>query len=791
MREGQKMKIRRKQKIAILGIAILASILMINLPVFADSFTTWISMSSDTQKDLNGVWGAESDEVFAVGNLGTITYFDGSNWDDMKSGTTNDLNGIWGDDDDDVHAVGNSGTILHYDGSDWSAESSGAANDLNGIWGSDDDDVYAVGSAGTILHYDGSDWSALSSVTANDLNGIWGNDNDNIYAVGNSGTILHYDGADWSTVSSGTTSDLQCIWGAYDADIFAAGNSGTVVYYDGSDWNLMDSDTTSDLYGIWGADDSNIFVAGESGAIEYYDGSGFEAMNRNTNNKLQAVWGFSSIDVFTAGNSGTILRYMPPMIDSISEDQGDQGDTLSIIIEGTNLAETTEVRFGTGIAVNDFTVIDESQVEVIITIVAGAETGTRDVKITTEGGSFTLSDCFTVNQSLPTITGVSPDQDIQGVTQNVTLTGTSLAGVSEVQFGAGIAVNSFSILSSKQVSVNITIAADAKTGARDISISTTGGSFTLPEGFIVNQALPAITSISPAQGNQAITLNVTIEGANFTGASAIQLGTGITVNSFTVLNATQISANISIAAGIATGTRDVSVTTPGGSITLSDSFTVKQALPAITSISPDTGSQGATQNVTINGANFTGTSEVRLGTGVVVNSFTVLSDSQISASVSIVSSTETGYRDVTVTTPGGSSVLSYGFTVKQGLPVISSISPSQGSRGSTLTVIISGSNLNGATAVSLGAGAIVQSFVNLSPTQISVNVLIDEKAVTGVRDVSVTTPGGSSTLSNSFDIIEKSLSILLLALIWIGIAVIIVIFVVVLNALKKKRTNKV
>jgi hypothetical protein len=96
-------------------------------------------------------------------------------------------------------------------------------------------------------------------------------------------------------------------------------------------------------------------------------------MNRNTNKSLRAVWGFSSTDVFAAGWSGTILRYLPPVIESISPYHGNQGDILSVTITGKHLADTSEVRFGAGIAVNSFTAVNATQITANIAIVSSAE----------------------------------------------------------------------------------------------------------------------------------------------------------------------------------------------------------------------------------------------------------------------------------------------------------------------------------------------------------------------------------------------------------------------------------
>ena len=90
---------------------------------------------------------------------------------------------------------------------------------------------------------------------------------------------------------------------------------------------------------------------------------------------------------------------------------------------------------------------------------------------------------------------------------------------------------------------------------------------------------PAVTSVAPDSDTQGQTLDVIITGTNFTGATVVSFGAGITVNSFTVDSDTQITADITIACDAALGDRDVSVTTPGvtippGTGTLPDGFTV-------------------------------------------------------------------------------------------------------------------------------------------------------------------------------------------------------------------------
>jgi hypothetical protein len=630
-------------------------------------------------------------------------------------------------------------------------------------------------------------WNSMNSGTTGDLNAIWGVNATDVFAVGSSGTVIRYNGTAWTAMNSGTTGDLNAIWGVNATDVFAVGSSGTVIRYNGTAWTAMNSGTTGDLYDIWGADGSSVFAVGKSGVISFYDGTKFTPMNRSSITDLRTVWGLSSIDVFTAGMSGTILRYLPPFINSVSPDQGFQGSKLDVTITGKNFSAATEVRFGVGIAVNSFTVTSATKITANIEIVAGAKIGARDVSVITPGGIFTLPNGLTVNLALPVIASISPNQDRQGATLNITITGTNLSGTSEVRFGTGIAVNSFTILSGNQVTANITIAADAAVGVRDVSVTTPGGSFTLSTGFTIKQGLPVIASISPNQDRQGATLNVTITGTNLNGTSEVRFGTGIALNSYTVLSGNQLTANITIAPDSTVGTRDISVTTPGGTYVLPASFTVKQALPKIASISPDNGNQGATLTITIKGINFSGASEVRFGTGMAVNNMSVLNSSQIEVMITIIAGTETGAKNVSITTPGGSYTLANGFTVIQSLPVITSISPENASQGTSLAVTISGSNLEGASSVSFGTGTTVINFTNLSPTQLLVNVLIHSDAVMGLRDISVTTPGGSTTLSNRFNVKGRSLSTVILALIWVGVAVVGTLLLFILNKLRQKR----
>ncbi len=158
---------------------------------------------------------------------------------------------------------------------------------------------------------------------------------------------------------------------------------------------------------------------------------------------------------------------------------------------------------------------------------------------------------------------------------------------------------------------------------------------------------PTITSFDPTSG--PVGTSVTINGTNFTGATAVTFNT--VSASFTVTSATAIQATVP--AGATTG--PLSVTTPGGTATSSSAFTVVSP-PTITSFDPTSGPVGT--SVTINGTNFTGATAVTFNTAGA--SFTVTSATAIQATVPAGATT----GPLSVTTPGGTATSANAFTVK-------------------------------------------------------------------------------------------------------------------------------
>jgi|GEM_PF-5788593 len=313
------------------------------------------------------------------------------------------------------------------------------------------------------------------------------------------------------------------------------------------------------------------------------------------------------------------------------------------------------------------------------------------------------------NRTPTTFTSFSPSIAASG--DKVTLIGTDFIEVTSVRFG-GVAAKSFSVLSPTVIEAvvgngsggSITVVAPSNT------VALSGFSF-IP--------MPQINSFSPVNGGKNTV--VTINGANFTGATAVSFG-GIPAASYTIVSSTQITAVVGDAAS-----GQVSVTTPGGISTVNGFSFFKN--PVITAFTPTTAKPG--QLVVITGTNLNGTTAVNFG-GVPSSSFTVVSENSITA---VVGSGATG--QVSLSTPGGIAVAD-GFNYVAS-PLITSFSPEIATAGDLIS--IRGFNFTGATAVNLG-GIPVASYTVVSPSLI--NAVVGNGAS---GEVSLATSLGTTTIS--------------------------------------------
>src|SRR2546428_4357741 len=193
--------------------------------------------------------------------------------------------------------------------------------------------------------------------------------------------------------------------------------------------------------------------------------------------------------------------------------RGTRLQTLDVVFTGTGyITGVTTVDFGVDFTVNSATANSAgTQLTANITIAVTAATGSRTVTVTNPGpGGGSATATFTVNNPAPTLSSIAPTSGTRLQTLDVVFTGSDyISGVTTVDFGSNITVNSTTVTSTTSLTANITITATAPTGARTVTVTNPnpgGGSATA--SVTVDNPAPTLTSIAPTSGTRLQTLDV-------------------------------------------------------------------------------------------------------------------------------------------------------------------------------------------------------------------------------------------------------------------------------------------
>ena len=266
-----------------------------------------------------------------------------------------------------------------------------------------------------------------------------------------------------------------------------------------------------------------------------------------------------------------------PAITSFTPTSGPVGTTVTVT--GTDFTGATGATLN-GVAVTNFMVMGATSV--MFDVPTGATSG--PIAVTTPGGTATSSTSFTVTVSVvvPTLTALSPNtQVVGGPAVTLTLTGTGFTATSTVSFNGVVYTPSSSTATSLTVTIPAT--AVAVVGSYPVTVTNSAGTSNALTFAVTAPPAPAITSFTPTTGGPGTP--VTITGSNFTGATAVRIGS-FAVTNFTVVSATSITLVVPSGTGSVNGL--IAVTTPGGTATSTGTFNLvsatlaSQALPGLT-----------------------------------------------------------------------------------------------------------------------------------------------------------------------------------------------------------------
>ena len=414
---------------------------------------------------------------------------------------------------------------------------------------------------------------------------------------------------------------------------------------------------------------------------------------------------------------------------------GMMANSFSVSFTGqfTHWGSTTlPVIAGEGVTLTNFTVTSLTSATATVNIAVafkGTPTAVGPRLVTFTTGGEIVTTYFNVTSTPVGIISISPDHAPQNVTQNVEIVGLNThftSGVTTVQFGPQITVNSVTVNNATDLVANVTtsyalsgVATATPPGWQQIYVNT--GSEMLIGGFSVDTpATPTILSVFPPSAPQGATVQVTITGSltNWVqGTTEAILGSGVSVSNLTINSPTSATATLAVFPTAPVGGNSVIMIT-GSEIDSGTGFSVTPSPASIVSVSPNItcnpvlanlipcsgGSGGSSappdvvaqlQTITLNivglGTHWLqGGTTMSFGPGVVVDALTVSSPTAASIQITVLSSAPVGFATLTTFTDGEVVSLPQAIDIESGVPQLLAISPTAAQQGDSLTVEILG-----------------------------------------------------------------------------------------------------
>jgi hypothetical protein len=351
---------------------------------------------------------------------------------------------------------------------------------------------------------------------------------------------------------------------------------------------------------------------------------------------------------------------------------------------------------------------------------------------------------------LPAIQSVSPSSAAAGGSSfTVTVSGSNFIASSGITWN-GTAVQT-TFVNATQLTGAIPAGALSAAGTAQLGVTNPapgGGQATTSFTISAPQA-PVLSSISPSSavvGGAAFTL--TVSGSSFVQNSVVNWN-GSNLATTYVSNAQLTAAVPASAISGPVGSQVISVQTPapGGGTSSTTSLTLEYPLPSISSLSPDEttlGSGGFT--LTVTGSNFVNGANVYWNNVSRVTQFVSATELTASILASDVAGTSGSNASVTVQNPSPSAGISNveSFAIQNPVPVISSITPTSATAGTTFQVNVSGSGFVPGLTLQLGSQTLTANYNSASSASALVN-----SAPVGNLPLTVTNPRPGGGTSNA------------------------------------------
>lgn len=225
-----------------------------------------------------GIFGFSQSNIFVVGesiNRGFIAIWNGNNWTEYRDeyflsrgDTVYPLRAVWGSATNDVWAVGDKGTIIHWNGDGWKKVDARITTRINAVWGTSQSDIYIVAVSGVnsaLYKYNGSVWVNISNNIGIFATTLWKTEPGKLLIGGTA--LLEYNGSTFQQVYiPGRSRGVIKIRGNNLNNIFSAGDFGEITHYNGLSWKDINEFEVPDgryrvLRSVW-CSEHKVFIVG-------------------------------------------------------------------------------------------------------------------------------------------------------------------------------------------------------------------------------------------------------------------------------------------------------------------------------------------------------------------------------------------------------------------------------------------------------------------------------------------------------------------------------------------------
>ena len=442
---------------------------------------------------------------------------------------------------------------------------------------------------------------------------------------------------------------------------------------------------------------------------------------------------------YTPVHSTQVGVAVGPVMTGLAPDHGALGaNNMTLRINGSGLSSVTAVSFNpsTGITVQNGTLVaTDTAVDVQISIADDAPVSQRTVVLggVTAWPAAPGANLFSVTYQPPQLWSLIPVSATTGSTITLQVNGRNLQQASELAFipPDGISVGNPPSVSTDGTlaSVSITISSNTATGLRAVTITTPGG------------ATPGALSAANTFEVRSTTPPVGSAYANYTPVISSSVGVLVQTPSSAGTTTASYAPVVSLPVGVVSGA-------------------------TIASLSPASGTLGATGLlVRVQGTGLASAASITFipSTGVTVQNGTlVATDTAVDVQISIADDAPVSQRTVVLggvtawpAAPGANL-----FSVTYQPPQLWSLIPVSATTGSTITLQVNGRNLQQASELAFippdGISVGNPPSVSTDGTLASVSITISSNTATGLRAVTITTPGGATpgalSAANTFEV---------------------------------------